>query len=357
MKHLTLFLAAFWLANSLFAQNEKPVVIVSVSGKVALLSKGQTKAVAVEAGAVAKNSGQLKLSKNAKVVLYCEGQFKTESGKKTLDLATVCSESGASRVVNADYDFGNKLMAAVEMVAVGQQRGDGWATALGDKSKSGDGWGTALGDKSKSGDGWGTALGDKSKSGDGWGTALGDKSKSGDGWGGKGTKITPVMPFGKIRSAKTTFFWSKPATDKPYRLSIMDEAGNTSFSTVVKDTFAVVNIPELNLSPTQIYQWKITVEGDASLESAPLEFGLSSEEDWNATLSEIKQSPLSQNAGNAALNNLVEAAILEKNEWFYEAHLAYARTPGNKADQLTKMMHGAFWMRYGFKKLAEKAMK
>ncbi|MDX1912349.1 MAG: hypothetical protein SFV22_12725 [Saprospiraceae bacterium] len=354
MKHSTLLFILFLLAGNMAAQDAKPVVIVSTTGKVALIPQGQSKASPLKAGAVAKNTGKLKLGKKAFATVYCDGQFKDVTGNQTIELSTICAGNNGTRAVNADYDFGNKLMAAVEMVAVGQQRGDGWATALGDKSKAGDGWGTALGDKSKAGDGWGTALGDKSKAGDGWGTALGDKSKAGDGWGGKGTNIRLIMPFGKLRPENTTFFWSKPATTEAYQLNILDGSGKIVHSVNVRDTFVTIDLKALSLSYEDIYRWKISA---GNLVSNELEFGMGDDEDWASTLEKIKASPLNTSSQDPVLPKLIEAVSLENDEWCYAAYQIYADLQKQKPGNLAKMMYGAFWARYNFFRLAETVMK
>ena len=342
MKKQILFIAAFLLAIALHAQEAQPVVIVSTKGKVSLIPQGQTKPLLVEAGAVAKNTGQLKLAKGAQAVVYCQGQFKTLAGKKNTALSDICVDNGGKRTVNADYDFGNKLMAAVEMVAVAKRNGDGW--------------GTSIGDLKKSGDGWGTSIGDLKKSGDGWGTSIGDLKKSGDGWGGKGARIVLILPFGKVSATTTTFSWSKPEASAPYQLVILDESDKAIHSITVQDTFAQIALQDLNLSADQLYRWKVSMAGSKPLESNQLSFALGSAEDHARILKNAGSSPLASSTQSPSLRALVEAVALEKGEWFYDAAQTYANTKQHN-DPMVRMMHAAFWMRYGFRRLAEKAAR
>ena len=357
MKKQFLLFAAFLLAITLPAQEEAdPVVIVSTKGKVSLLPQGQTAPLLVEAGAVAKNTGQLKLAKGAQAVVYCQGQFKTLTGKQNAALSELCANNGGKRSVNADYDFGNKLMAAVEMVAVAKRNGDGWGTSVGDPKKSGDGWGTSVGDPKKSGDGWGTSVGDPKKSGDGWGTSVGDPKKSGDGWGGKGARIVLILPFGKVSAATTTFSWSKPEAAAPYQLVILDESDKVIHNITVQDTFAQIALQDLNLSTEQLYRWKVSMGGSKPLESNELSFAIGSAEDYGRAIKNAGSSPLASSTQSPSLCKLVEAVALEKGEWFYDAAQTYAKTK-QKNDPMARMMHAAFWMRYGFRRLAEKAAR
>jgi hypothetical protein len=89
--------------------------------------------------------------------------------------------------------------------------------------------------------------------------------------------------------------------------------------------------------------------------SKELEFGIGSDEDWASTMEKANNSPLAKSAGSPALRSLVAATVMENDEWFYEAQRTYAGLQQKGADNLAKMMHAAFWMRYGFRRLAEKA--
>ena len=376
MKKQILFCAAFLAAISMDAQDTNPVVIVSASGKVALCSKDCTKTQQVQPGAVVNKSGSLRLGKGASAVVYCEGQFKELKGQTNVDLLTACGKASGTRKVDADYDFGEKLRAAVEMVGVANARGDGWVSGVTDpqkksgdgwsnavtdpQKKSGDGWGNAVTDpQKKSGDGWGNAVTDpQKKSGDGWGNAVTDpQKKSGDGWGGKGSTIRLIMPFGKLSAAPTTFNWSRPANTEPYQLTILDEAGKILHTSTVRDTFLKLDLASLNLVPERIYTWKISVSGIRPMNSNELQFGVGKEAERLEVLKHANRSALSNQPKNTTLRTLVEAIALEKDEWYYAAAQSYAGLQKRSSDNLVRMMHSAFWMRYGHRHLAEKAIK
>jgi hypothetical protein len=322
-----------------------------------LLSEGKSEAQPVLAGAVTKSTGQLKLTKGSKATVYCNGQFIEVPGGQTAALPSLCGTGISNRKLDADFDFSEKLMAAIEMVAVDQNRGDGWTKAVGDPKKLGDGWSTAVGNPKKLGDGWGTAVGNPKKLGDGWGNAVGNPKKLGDGWGGKGSSIRLIMPFGKVIAAKTTFTWSKPENTLPYKFEIQDSEGKTIYNAMIKDTFAVVDLKKLKLNSAQIYHWKISVAGTTLMESNVLDFGIGSKEDWDMVQQKSGNSPLVNRTKDPILRGIVEAVAFENNEWFYAAHQSYAKLSRKKPDSLVRMMHAAFWMRYGFKLNAEKAAR
>jgi hypothetical protein len=89
--------------------------------------------------------------------------------------------------------------------------------------------------------------------------------------------------------------------------------------------------------------------------SKELEFGVGSDQDWESTLKQARSSALSKSSQSLALSTLIEAVALEKAEWFYAAEQNYASIVKIDSDNLIRMMHAAFWMRYGYRRLAEKA--
>jgi hypothetical protein len=371
MKKLILLSTAFLASVSLFSQTAKPVVLVSTTGKVTLKSEGKRKASPIEAGGVAKNTGTLLLSPGAKAVVYCSGQFKEVSGAKSQDLSSICGNEAGTQRVDADYDFGEKLVAAVEMVAVAKHNGHGWSSGITNPRKGGDGWGTAIINPRKGGDGWGSSIINPRKGGDGWGTAIinprkgGDgwgstvinPRKGGDGWGGKGSTIRLIMPFGKLKAGTVNFIWSKPKTSEPYELSIKDEAGKTVHTQMVRDTFVALNLNSLNLAPEQLYRWTVSVAGANPMQSDEMLFGIATEDDWKETMEQINSSSLAKTSNSPALSKLVEAVALEQGEWYYDAYMSYQQAQKQQPDNLVRMMHAAFLTRYGFYALAEKAVK
>ena len=370
MKKQLLLSTTLLLAIVLHAQNEQPVVIVSTTGKVALISKGKSKARPVQAGAVAQTTSQIKLGEGATATVYCGGQFKTVKGAQTVELPSICVAKTGSRALDADYYFGEKLIAAVQMVAVAKSQGagwsnaisdpkksgDGWGNAISDPKKSGDGWGNAISDPKKSGDGWSNAISDPKKSGDGWGNAISDPKKSGDGWGGKGASIRLILPKGKVSAMNTTFSWSRPKTSAPYQLEILNENNKTVHSVSVKDTSTVLDLKVLNLASDQLYTWKVSVSGGEPMVSNELELSIGSEEELKTILKEAASTELSQTTQSPALHSLIEAVALEESGWNYAAAQTYATlAQQRKPDNLVRMMHAAFWMRLGFRRLSEKA--
>ncbi len=355
MKKQLSFSVILAMALSLQAQEANPVVIVNATGKVALIPQNETTAMGIASGAVAKNTGQLNLAKGAKAVVYCNGQFINVKGNQTVALSSICGNAPARRGLNFDRNFGDLLLGSIEMIAAAKSRGDGWANAVPDPKKSGDGWGTAVPDPKKSGDGWGTAVPDPKKSGDGWGTAVPDPKKSGDGWGGNGNTIASIMPFGKIKATGFTFRWSKPAGNQAYRVVITDINNKTIHSVEVRDTFAQIDLRKLNLSVGGKYRWKVSTNGNEPITSTELEFGIGTELERKAALSNAMSSGLFKSSNAAVLRGLTEAIALENDQWFYDAHQIYIKLQKHH-DNMANYMHSAFWMRYGFGVLAKKAV-
>ncbi len=338
MKKQLCFLVLWAVAFSLPAQEAKPVVIVNTSGKVSLIPTNATAAMEVQSGAVAKSTGALQLGKGAKAVVYCNGQFQNIKGGQTIALSSICGEVENRRSLNFDTEFGDYVMAAIEMVAVAKQSSDGWGTAVPLK-KTGDGWGTAVPLK---------------KTGDGWGTAVPLK-KTGDGWGGKGKSITAIMPFGKVKAKVVSFNWSKPFGIHSYRLVIMDKDNKIIHSVDVRDTFARIDLRTLNLGVGNKYHWKVsTVEGDL-VTSTEMEFVIGTEPERKVALSNAKSSSLVKSNKTSVLRGLTEAIALENDQWFYDAHQIYTKLQKHH-DNMVNYMHSAFWMRYGFTILAKKAV-
>jgi|GEM_PF-1593303 len=356
MKKQLLLSTTLLLAIVLHAQNEQPVVIVSTTGKVALISKGKSKARPVQAGAVAQTTSQIKLGEGATATVYCGGQFKTVKGAQTVELPSICVAKTGSRALDADYYFGEKLIAAVQMVAVAKSQGAGWSNAISDPKKGGDGWGNAISDPKKGSDGWGNAISDPKKGSDGWGNAISDPKKGSDGWGGKGSSIRLILPKGKVSAMNTTFSWSRPKTSAPYQLEILNENNKTVHSVSVKDTSTVLDLKVLNLASDQLYTWKVSVSGGEPMVSNELELSIGSEEELKTILKEAASTELSQTTQSPALHSLIAAIALEESGWNYAAAQTYATlAQQRKPDNLVRMMHAAFWMRLGFRRLSEKA--
>ncbi|MBL7808440.1 MAG: hypothetical protein JNN28_11510 [Saprospiraceae bacterium] len=88
--------------------------------------------------------------------------------------------------------------------------------------------------------------------------------------------------------------------------------------------------------------------------SNDLVFGIGNEKDREEAL---KYAAMSSNADNKELMALSKAISLENNEWFYDAQKIYEDLQKSNPSNLVKMMHSAFWMRYGYRRFAEKAIK
>ncbi len=355
-----LFAIALLLACSLPAQKEQPVILVSSKGKVCYQSPAGGKYQKVAAGAMLRNTGALKLSGKASATVYANGKFEM-LGKGNHALASIYGVDDNMRKNNFDTEFGDFLTAAVLLAAAAQGHspawlaitdpkttGDGWGIT--DPKKSTDGWGIV--DPKKSSDGWGIV--DPKKSSDGWGIV--DPKKSSDGWGGKGNKITLILPFGKLLPESVRFSWSKPANAATYKLDIMDPSKQKIHTATVRDTFFDLDLRSLSLTPGIHYFWQVTVPGNTDLVSNTLEFSLDTKENRTEALHELSTSKLYPIA-DPATHAMMEALALEVYEWYSPAANTYAalleQYPKNN---MVRMMYAAFWMRYGLRQMADKAV-
>ena len=359
-KSQMIVLVVLLLTLSATAQNDQPVVLVSSTGKVCYQSPAGGKYQKVQTGALLRNTGMVKLSRKSTATIYCNGKFETLA-KGQHAMGPIFGEASSMRKLNFDSKFGDYLVKAVMLAAAAQGHNAGWANII-DPKKGGDGWGVTdpkkggdgwgVTDPKKGGDGWGVT--DPKKGGDGWGVT--DPKKGGDGWGGLGSKITSIMPFGKVLPATVRFSWSKPANAASYQLEITDTGGKVVHSATARDTFLNVDLAALSLTPGALYSWKVTVPGSASLVSNTLQFAVDSKENHTATMERLAKSSLYSSA-DAATRGLMEALALEDDDWFLAASDTYAGLkryfPKNN---MVRMMYAAFWVRYGLRPLADAAV-
>lgn len=312
MKHFLLLACILLFAGLLPAQpDDFPAVVISSQGKVQYAAADNSAKLKITPGAVVKKTGTLKIKGNGSAVVYCNGRLQNLKGKGTYALPEVFKGGLAS--LNFDPEFGKYVRASVEF-AGGKQ------------------------------------------SGDGWGTVVTDPKKGGDGWGGSGVNIVPILPFGKLAPGVVQFVWSRPAGANSYQLEILDDDGKSLHSTTVADTFASVDLQKLNLTPNQIYSWKVSVPGNAKLESPLREFTISSPE---AQVEATKRATTTSTYrdGSPALRGMMEAIALEKAEWYNAAGQQYETLLKQYPnDNMLRMMCSAFWMRYGLEPKAKAVM-
>lgn len=354
IKYLFLLTGLLLLASGLPAQKtEFPAVVVASQGKAQYRSADKAVTLNLTPGMVLKKDGVLMLADKASTVVYCNGRLKSIQAKGNYSLANVF-KSGTKSSLNFDRDFGKYVRAAVELIDV-KRGGDGWGTTGADPKQGGDGWGTTGADAKPGGDGWGTTGAGPKPGGDGWGTSGADAKPGGDGWGGMGVNIVPIMPFGKLLADSVTFAWSKPAGAGAYQLEILDGNGDVLHRVTALDTFAMIDLRKLNLTPKQRYSWQVKLP-DAGLSSNTRDFTVGTSADLVAAAKEATNS-LVYRGGGPVLQGLMEAAALENANWYVAADRRYAgllqKHPG---DTMLRMMYAAFWMRYELERKAKAVM-
>jgi hypothetical protein len=366
IKHsiLSAFAVCLWLAAP--AQEERPVVLVASQGKVTYQSPSSKARQKVVAGAVLRETGSLRLKKRSSAVLFCDGRYEQLDGKNQLVIAERFPLEGSNLFsLNFENQFSNYLTAAIKLAAdpdnatdawggvkSSSSTGDGWGS-IKSSSGTGDGWGGGVKSSSSTGDGWG-GVKSSSSTGDGWG-GVKSSSSTGDGWGGKGQRIVAIHPLGKVLPAVTRFHWSKPASAPPFQVVIVDEHNETLLSTTTQDTFWSVDLAQHGFAVGQTYQWSVTAEGEGAARYNTLVFQIGTADEMATNLSQVERSPLYQNAP-APLPSLMRAVALERSFWLVAAADTYRQAQRAYADnELTRLMHAAFWMRQGLKEVATDA--
>lgn len=369
-KHLFLLVCIALFAGLLPAQKDDfPAVIIASQGKVRYLPADNSGEIKITSGMAVKKTGTIKITGGGSAVVFCNNRMQRLNGKGRYALPEVFKPGGMA-TLNFEPEFGKYVRASIEFAASKQagdgwgtgvtdpkQAGDGWGSAVTDPKQAGDGWGSAVTDPKQAGDGWGSAVTDPKQAGDGWGNAVTDPKQAGDGWGGTGANIVLILPFGKLTPDVVTFAWSKPAGANTYQLEILDENSKSMHSVTVADTFAAVDLRKLNLTPNQVYSWKVSVPGSDKMISSVREFTLSTPDAQAAAMKRAASSPVYRNSG-PVVRGMMEAVALEKGEWYTAAGLLYETLlRQNRKDKMLRMMCAAFWMRYGLEPKAKAAMQ
>jgi hypothetical protein len=329
MKKTLLFFLIACLALAVHAQQPMPVILISASGKVVYTSPDSKKTQKAITGAVLKREGEIKLSKNTSVTLYCDGKFVDKSGKGDLKLTDIFPIGNSTGKNNFDLTFGDYTLAAFLMAANTSDKRDGWG-GIGDKSGTGDGWG---------------GIGDKSGTGDGWG-GIGDKSGTGDGWGGKGADVTAIQPFGRLLPEMVRFYWSKPAGNDAFRVEIRDKNNQLLLETTTKDTFWVIDLKNGVLKPGIKYDWTVMTD---TIRSNTMTIEIGDQAARDKALLDVNKGELFKKSP-PTIQTLMHAIALETNGWYEEASRKCQQAQNAEPKNVyVKLMHAAFWVRRGLK--------
>ncbi|HMQ59860.1 MAG TPA: hypothetical protein PKE06_04280 [Flavilitoribacter sp.] len=351
IKHLILLVVTVGMTVAATAQTEMPVVLVAAKGKIKYTSAdGMTGKILT--GAVLRRGGSLQLKKKNQVVLFHNGHFRQLEGKQSVPLASQFPEG--ENMVDLDFalTFGTYVMAAVDLAANSNNSDDAWGTVK-STGGSGDGWGTVK-STGGSGDGWGTVK-PTGSSGDGWGTVK-PTGGSGDGFGDKGLTIWAIQPFGKVNGKEPVrLYWSKPSGNPEFYIRIQDEAGQTVKETTTRDTSWTLEPIAAGLKEGAFYQWNVSVKGAADQKSNTLTFEMGSPNETAEVMKRVENSAIYKR-GPESLRGLMSAIALEQKDWYHAAAEVYDKIQKNHPkDQMVRLMHAAFWVRYGLKPEGEKA--
>ncbi len=368
MKKKMLWLAlGVFLWQFTFGQEAPPVVLVASSGKVVYMPSAGGKKQKLVNGAVVMRSGAIRLSKGGEAFVFSDGNFRKVEGKNTFPLAAQfpAPETGVGRL-SFEQTFGNYLLSAIQLAASPENAADAWG-AVRTGTGTGDGWGairtgTGTGDGwgsvrtgSGTGDGWGSVR-TGSGTGDGWGSVR-TGTGTGDGWGGKGNKIRAILPFGKLLPGKATFRWSRPSGNRNFKVSIFDGSNKLVMETTTRDTFWTLDLKAGPLQAGSIYQWSVSSDGEPAAVSNTLNFELADADQRDAVIQRVQRS--SSYAQNPPqIQRMMQAVALERGDFYLEAAgLYHELQSADPKNQMLRLMHAAFWIRYGLKELAEEVFR
>lgn len=314
MKNLLSLACILLFAGLLPAQQDDfPAVVVSSKGKVQYVPADKSGDLKIASGAVIKKTGTIKIKGGGSAIVYCNGRMQRLKGKGMYALPELFKPGGLA-TLNFEPEFGKYVRASVAIAA----------------NKQG---------------------------GDGWGTGVTDPKQGGDGWGGKGANIILILPFGKLTPDVATFAWSKPAGANMYQLEILDENSKILHSSTTADTFTTVDLRKLNLTPNQVYSWKVSVPGNSKLSSSLREFTPSTPEEQAAAAQKAASSAIYRDGG-PVVRGLMEAIALEKAKWHTAAGQQFETLlRQNPKDNMVRIMYAAFWMYHGLEPKAKAVMQ
>jgi hypothetical protein len=367
LKQSILSIVAVCLGLFAFAQEARlPVIVAAAQGKPLIYRSpdggGKMKLIT---GAAIKRDGSLQLKKGSRAMLFYNGDFQLVEGKKIFSLAEVFPNQD-NPLLRLDFQltFVDYLSAAINLAADPDNTADAWGGVKTEKGTgdgwgeiktvkgTGDGWGGVKTEKG-TGDGWGSVKSEKG-TGDGWGSVKTEKG-TGDGWGGKGKDITAILPFGLLLPQTTTFSWSKPAGATSYQVSILDMNGNTLAEKVVKDTFCTFDLALAPFVAGTNYQWRAAALDNPASASNALPFALSDAAAQAAATMRAENSALYAQSPQS-LRSLMRAVALERSDWYVAAAETYREVQKeDPKNEIARLMHAAFWMRYGLKEMATQA--
>lgn len=215
----------------------------------------------------------------------------------------------------------------------------GWGSK--DKIRDG-GWGKR--DKAKDG-GWGSK--NKAKDG-GWGSK--DKIRDG-GWGIDDATTSNITPNGYYIGSKRTIRWLPHDDVSQYLFVIIEDQTDKLIYSEVSTTGSVT-IDFSMAEEGKLYFWQVLADGKRSV--SPFVYFKVVDEAESSNLKKCKASKYYKSSG-PAIQGLMEAAALEKDEFYLEAYEIYKTLLENHPDNdLVKINYASYCLRMGKQSIARR---
>ena len=161
-----------------------------------------------------------------------------------------------------------------------------------------------------------------------------------------------IFPVNGLKTSEDSlnFTWLKTSAGNDYNFLIYDGAGKEVLNKQIKDTQAIINIAQSQLTPGKYY-WLIKSNEAACEDEVPLYFELLTKDEENKLVASI--TPANEN--NNLTGELEIIDKLERNALIYPAKTRYTtvlkKNPDNEA---VRRMYIMFLLNYGFDDEAEK---
>lgn len=242
-------------------------------------------------------------------------------------------------------------MSALQMAASAENSGDGWG-AIRSGTGTGDGWG-AVRTGTGTGDGWG-----KRAYRHGYRRRLGrsaHRHRHRRRLGGKGNQIRAIQPFGKLMPGAATFRWSKARRQSHFQTHHFRPAQPNHAGNHHGRYLFTVDLTKAPFQAGVTYQWSIGSDEAPAAVSNTLQIELSDATLRNAAIERVQRAPTYAQSP-PEVQMLMQAVSLEQADFCQDAAGFYGSLQKSQPkNQLVRIMHAAFWVRYGLKEMAREA--
>jgi hypothetical protein len=185
------------------------------------------------------------------------------------------------------------------------------------------------------------------------------------GFGEKDYPVLAINPLsGYLSGGQVMFTWyacrdSNSAAG--YAFELIDSRNNQLlYKAIIKDTFHILDLDQLLLEEEEVYDWKVTAmpkESVATPLSSPDIPFLIRPMEWASMQKRLESIPL-YNSANPSRRTWMEALMLEREKYIYEAYIRLQKLTEKEPDNLlVRKLFATFLARHGLVKRAENILK